>query len=115
MKSRRFVFDTNSLISALIIPSSVSRQSLKKADEKGVLVFSKETLFELNEVLIRSKFDRYVSLGDRLEFVERLEARGEIAVTTSNYTDCRDFKDNKFLNLAVDTEPNVSLQAILIC
>ncbi|MDR3696935.1 putative toxin-antitoxin system toxin component, PIN family [Mucilaginibacter sp.] len=75
MKNKRFVFDTNSLISALILPSSVSRLSLKKADEIGVIVFSKETLDELNEVIIRSKFDKYVTLEDRLEYVQRLEAK----------------------------------------
>jgi putative PIN family toxin of toxin-antitoxin system len=104
MKTKRFVFDTNSLISALIIPSSISRLSLKKADQSGILVFSKETLIELNEVLIRSKFDKYVSLDDRLEYIERLESRGEIIETVSNFTDCRDIKDNKFLNIAYDSQ-----------
>ncbi len=78
MKNKHFVFDTNSLISALLIPSSVSRLALKKADGAGNLIFSKETMTELNEVLIRSKFDKYVSLDERLEFIERLEARGKI-------------------------------------
>jgi putative PIN family toxin of toxin-antitoxin system len=103
MKTKRFVFDTNSLISALIIPASVSRFSLEKADGIGLLIFSQETLTELNEVLIRSKFDKYVSLSDRLEYVERLEARSEIIETVSSFTDCRDIKDNKFLNLAYDS------------
>jgi putative PIN family toxin of toxin-antitoxin system len=104
MKTNRFVFDTNSLISALIIPSSVSRRSLEKADEIGVLVFSNETLSELREVLIRSKFDKYVSLADRLEYIERLESRSEIIEVISNFNDCRDLKDNKFLNLAYDSQ-----------
>jgi putative PIN family toxin of toxin-antitoxin system len=102
MKSKPFVFDTNSLVSALILPNSVSRYSLKKADDNGLLIFSRETLAELNEVLVRSKFDKYVSIDDRLEYVERLEARGKIIETTSDFTDCRDLKDNKFLNLAFD-------------
>src|SRR4051794_19967385 len=104
MKTKRFVFDTNSLISALIIPSSISRRSLEKADKTGVLVFSVETLSELREVLIRSKFDKYVSLEDRLEYIERLEARCEIITVISEFTDCRDIKDNKFLNLAYDSQ-----------
>lgn len=57
MKTKRFVFDTNSLVSALIASFSVSRRSLKKADETGILVFSNETLSELNEVLIRSSIN----------------------------------------------------------
>lgn len=104
MKNKYFVFDTNSLISALLIPSSVSRKALKKADEAGCILFSKNTLSELNEVLIRSKFDRYISLEDRLEYIERLEVRGEIIETTSDFKECRDTKDNKFLNLAYDSK-----------
>jgi putative PIN family toxin of toxin-antitoxin system len=103
MKTKFFIFDTNSLISALILPKSVSRLSLEKADEIGQLVFSEETLLELSEVLIRSKFDRYASIDNRLEFIERLEARSRVIATISNFTDCRDIKDNKFLNLAYDS------------
>ncbi len=102
MKNKRLVFDTNSIISALILPASLSRRCLEKADKNGQLIFSKETLSELNEVLIRSKFDKYISLEDRLEAIERLEARGEIVEISSNFIDCRDPKDNKFLNLAFD-------------
>jgi hypothetical protein len=102
MKNSYFVFDTNSLVSAALIPSSVSRLALQKADENGHLIFSKETLTELNEVLIRSKFDKYLSLNERLEYIERLQARSLIIETTSNFKDCRDAKDNKFLNLAYD-------------
>ena len=103
MKNKNFVFDTNSLISALLIPSSVNRLALKKADDAGNLIFSEETLIELKEVLIRSKFDKYASLDERLEFIERLETRGKIINTSSDFTDCRDIKDNKFLNLAFDS------------
>ena len=104
MKGKHFVFDTNSLISAALIPSSVNRAALKKADDLGLLIFSIETLMELNEVLIRSKFDKYLSLDERLEYSERLETRGKIITTSSNFTDCRDIKDNKFLNLAYDSK-----------
>ena len=102
MKNKRFVFDTNSLVSALLIPKSVSRQALKKADDNGILIFSKETLIELNQVLVRTKFDKYVSLSERFEYIERLESQGELIETSSNFIDCRDIKDNKFLNLAYD-------------
>jgi putative PIN family toxin of toxin-antitoxin system len=104
MRNKNFVFDTNSLISAALIPSSVNRLALKKADQNGHLIFSKETLTELNEVLIRSKFDKYLSLDERMEYIERLESRGKIIETSSNFTNCRDVKDNKFLNLAYDSK-----------
>jgi putative PIN family toxin of toxin-antitoxin system len=104
MKNKNFIFDTNSLISAALIPSSVNRLALQKADNNGHLIFSKETLTELNEVLIRSKFDKYISLQERLEYIERLEARAKIIQTSSDFKDCRDIKDNKFLNLAYDSK-----------
>ena len=104
MKNKSFVFDTNSLVSALLLPSSVNRMALKKADDAGTLIFSSETLDELKEVLIRSKFDKYVSLEDRLEYIGRLESRGNIIKTSNDFNDCRDSKDNKFLNLAFDSK-----------
>ena len=104
MKNKNFVFDTNSLISALLIPSSISRQALNKAITAGNLIFSEETLSELNKVLIRSKFDKYIKLGDRMEFIERLETEGMVIKPKSSFTDCRDTDDNKFLNLAYDSK-----------
>ena len=68
------------------------------------MIFSKETLSELTEVLVRSKFDKYVSINDRLDYLQRLESRSNIIQTNSAFIDCRDPKDNKFLNLAVDAE-----------
>ena len=104
MKNNNFVFDTNSLISALLISSSISRQALDKALTAGSLIFSEETLSELNKVLLRSKFDKYVKLDERMEFIERLETQGIFINPKSNFTDCRDKNDNKFLNLAHDAD-----------
>jgi hypothetical protein len=104
MKNKHFVLDTNCLISALIISTSVNRLALEKADKNGSLIFSRETLTELTQTLIRSKFDKYVSLGERLEYIQRLERRGKIFDVKSDFTVCRDKKDNKFLNLAYDSE-----------
>jgi putative PIN family toxin of toxin-antitoxin system len=104
MKNSLFVFDTNTLISAVLISSSISRKALNIAFKRGTLVFSEETISELNTVLIRSKFDKYISLSDRLDFIQLIENRALIKITTSNFTDCRDKKDNKFLNLAFDSQ-----------
>ena len=105
MKNRPcFVFDTNALISALLLPDSISRQAFKLADETGRLLFSKETPLELSEVLLRPKFDKWVSAEDRLTFIEMIESRYECVNTISDFNNCRDVKDNKFLNLAFDAE-----------
>lgn len=39
-----FVFDTNSLISAHLIPNSVSAKAFDKANEFGILVYTKDSL-----------------------------------------------------------------------
>lgn len=103
MKTNNFVFDTNCLVSSLLIPFCVSQRAITKAEQKGILVFSEETFTELKEVLVRSKFDRYLPLSIRLKYIIELEAGGKFIETTSNFTDCRDVKDNKFLDLAVDS------------
>ncbi|WP_257666759.1 PIN domain-containing protein [Parapedobacter tibetensis] len=42
-KTKRFVFDTNTLVSAFLLPQSVARQALDKARETGRLMLSKST------------------------------------------------------------------------
>lgn len=59
------------------------------------------TLLELNEVITRSKFDKYVSEEKRKEFLAALVKKAEFLEVTEEITDCRDAKDNKFLALAV--------------
>lgn len=97
-----FVFDTNTIVSAALIPSSVNKQALKKAESMGNIVFSVETLNELIDVLLRPKFDKYLSTEERLEFISRFEIKYKKIETISTFDDCRDSKDNIFLNLAFD-------------
>jgi putative PIN family toxin of toxin-antitoxin system len=101
-KTDRIIFDTNSLISAVLIPRSVSQKALSKAEDNSTIVFSQETFEELSRVLIRSKFDKYISFSERMEFLERLRETGKMISTESDFKICRDIKDNKFLNLAYD-------------
>lgn len=57
-KNKRVVIDTNTLISAVIIPKSIPAQTLK-AFEHYVICISEETEQELVEVISRPKFDKY--------------------------------------------------------
>ena len=59
---------------------------------------------ELAEVLSRNKWDRYVSIKDRQEFIRRLLHVATMIPVLSEVTDCRDPKDNQFLALAADAE-----------
>lgn len=57
-----FVIDTNILISANLLPESVSRKAYDKAREIGIQVYSSATLAEFCATLNRSKFDKYLSV-----------------------------------------------------
>jgi len=62
---------------------------------------SDETIAELDEVLRRPKFDKYVSETRRLEFLTALVREAEVIDVVDVVTDCRDPKDNMFLALAL--------------
>ena len=100
----RVVIDTNVWLSRLLINHSVAAKAVDKALRESEIPVSEETLEELADVLSREKFDRYVSLEDREQFIRRLLQVTTIVPVLSEITDCRDPKDNKFLALALDSE-----------
>ena len=59
---------------------------------------------ELADVLSRAKFDRYVSLPDRQEFLRRILQVAKMAPVLSVVEDCRDPDDNLLLALALDSQ-----------
>jgi putative PIN family toxin of toxin-antitoxin system len=59
------------------------------------------TVDELNEVLHRRRFDKYMREDQRLEFLAALIREAELVEVTEVVTESRDPKDNKFLELAV--------------
>jgi putative PIN family toxin of toxin-antitoxin system len=99
-----FVFDTNSLISANLLPGSVNRKAYNKALELGITVYSEATFAEFSGTLTRTKFDKYISAEKRLEEIAAFEKRGQLINVSISITACRDPKDNKFLELAVEAD-----------
>lgn len=97
----RCVFDTNVVVSALSFPSSVPRRAFDLAHDRGVILASEETLGELVEVLRRAKFIPYIHVPEREAFLRAFAATVELVAITERITECRDPKDNKFLELAV--------------
>lgn len=98
--NRRFVFDTNVLISAFLFSQSKARQALDQAQDIGVIVLSNSVLSELEEVLYRPKFDRYITKERREEFIENFTENAQFIYVTEQINECRDPKDNKYLELA---------------
>ena len=66
---RRVVLDTSTLVSAALRVGSVPHQALLKALASCELCTSSATLHELEQVLRRDKFDRYLDAETRLSFV----------------------------------------------
>ena len=98
---RRTVFDTGVAVSAVLLPRSIPRKLSILATESGQLLASQATIDELEEVLRRPKFDKYVSEQARLEFLAALVNEAEIVPITQQIAECRDATDDKFLELAI--------------
>lgn len=97
----RVVLDTNVLISAALFPDSTPGQVLDMTGSEIDVMISSETLAELDDVLKRSRFQRYIREVQRLRFLEALEETGILVDVTLSVAACRDPKDDKFLELAV--------------
>lgn len=98
----RIVADSNVLVSRLILPDSLPAQALRKAEQEDQLLVSDATMYELADVLSRRKFDRYVKLVDRKTFVQRLAEIAEFVPIIQRVRECRDPKDDKFPELALN-------------
>ena len=62
---------------------------------------SDETFSELVEVLLRPKFDRFVSLESRQATLEAIAYAAKWFTPNESVEACRDPRDNKFLELAM--------------
>ncbi len=105
----RFVVDTNVLLSQLLLPTSVPGRAFRKALSSGIMLVSKETMDELTEVLGRKKFDPYLTLTERQEFIRQLSFVAEMISQIISLKACRDPKDDKFLGLAISGQANFVL------
>jgi uncharacterized protein len=103
----RVVVDTNVLVSRLILPESLPADAVRKAEREARLLISDATLYELAEVLSRRKFNRYVSRDNRRGFVERLAHIAEFVPIIRVVRECRDPKDDKFLEVALNGRADV--------
>ncbi len=104
MGERRWVVDTNVLVSRLLMPGGTAARALDHALACGVLLVSEAMLAELVEVLSRRKFDPYVSRRDREVFIRKLGGVARVVDIRWQDAACRDAKDDKFLHVAVNGE-----------
>jgi putative PIN family toxin of toxin-antitoxin system len=104
MTSARIILDTNVLISRLLLPESVAARAVRRVLDRMAPLVSEATLGELADTLSKPKFDRYVSIEDRRRFFELFARVAEWVTVTRTLRVCRDARDNKFLELAMDGE-----------
>jgi putative PIN family toxin of toxin-antitoxin system len=102
MRDLRLVVDTNVLISRLLSPHSLAARAVDLAIAEGRLLVSEATLSELARVLARPKFDRYVDIQDRQEFIRYLSSLVEVVTILRRFQACRDPRDDMFLDVAVN-------------
>jgi putative PIN family toxin of toxin-antitoxin system len=98
----RIVVDTNVLISRLLLPTSMSGRAVKGAIDGGQLLVSAATMEEMADVVGRAKFDRYLSIADRQEFIRLLGRIVEMVPIVRVVRACRDHRDDKFLEVALN-------------
>ena len=70
----------------------------------GEVLLSLELIEELNEVLGRERFNRYVTSEAREEFLEALVERSVLVEIIEHVQECRDPKDDQVLELALNGE-----------
>ena len=102
MSSKRYVFDTNTIVSAFLFEHGKPGRALDYAQDNGTVLLSTETAQELSEVLERDKFDAYVKRETRRELLLALLEEAELVEVEEQTQECRDPDDDKFLALAVE-------------
>ena len=96
-----FVLDANVFVSAIISNQSKARQAFDRTVDTGIILMSNPVFLEISEVLLRPKFDRYIDRVKRQNFIEDLLRIVNFVEINQQISECRDPKDNKYLELAV--------------
>ncbi len=105
----RIVADTNCLISRLLLLKSTPGHAVRRAVDQGILLVSEATMNELADVLARPKFDRYISLEDRQQFLRLVGRIAEFVPSVYAIRECRDPQDDKFLEVALNGKADLIL------
>lgn len=96
-----YVFDASTIVSAALSPDGLPRLALATARAKGTIALSAPGYREIAEVLTRPKFARILTADRRHEVLALLSAAALWAEPTEKVRDCRDRKDNRYLELAL--------------
>ncbi len=103
MRSKKIILETNLWISFLISKRLDFLDNLLFTG-KIKLIFSKELIEEFLAVAQRPKFKKYFSENNIANLLRLFDKYGNLIEVTTDIDECRDYKDNFLLNLAVDSK-----------
>lgn len=109
LSQQRLVLDANVIVSSVLSAQGKARQAFDLAIATGIVLMSNDTFAELSEVLLRPKFDRYSNRAKRETFLDELLGLVEFVEIVEQIDECRDPKDNKYLELAVSGKADLIL------
>lgn len=96
-----FVIDTNCFVSANLIKNSKSAMAFDTMLNYGRIALSNEIFNEYTEVLYRKKLDKYLTDIQRVKTLSMVKRNAIFFQPVEIVNECRDPKDNKFLELAL--------------
>jgi putative PIN family toxin of toxin-antitoxin system len=95
------VFDASTLVGASIGRGSVPDRAVRHAFAADRVAASEATMAELLDVLARPRLARFIDPDLRDEVLSLLDTYGVFFAPTERVADCRDPKDDKYLELAL--------------
>ncbi len=95
------VLDASTLVSAAIVRGSVPDQAIQHAFAMDHVAVSSATLAELVEVLARPRLARFITPQRGDAVLSLLRSSGVVFEPVKRVSDCRDPKDDKYLELAL--------------
>ncbi len=95
------VFDASALVGAALKRNSVPEMALLRAEAMDVLALSTAVYAEIAEVLARPRFAGVIATDRRERFLTSLRDASVWFEPVIAVSDCRDPKDNKYLELAL--------------
>lgn len=95
------VFDASAVVSAALREDSTPERALLRAEESDIFALSAEVDAEIAGVLERPRFAAAVSAVRRARILDVLRGGAVWFSPSEPVADCRDAKDNKYLELAL--------------
>ena len=95
------VFDASTLVSATFRRGSVPDQAVRQAIRTDQIAVSDPVMAELLEMLYWPRPARFIDPELRIVLLGQLGRLGVVVAPTVSVTDCRDAKDDKYLELAL--------------